>query len=213
MIKTASKAGFLKNIEQLRLDFYYDFISPYSYLAAMKLPILAEKYGVSVNWVPMNLPKVIQQSGNLPPGTIPKKALYLLRDLKRWASWLDLPLKVIKPGAFDSRPALYIACMLNGGMREKFSFQLFQHLWSGDIDPRKKEWLPHFIEVCSLPTSWLAYDHDAAVNQLLENTDLALKTGIFGAPTFILHTTGRPEMFFGVDRMDFLERALAEAVV
>ncbi|GAV21465.1 2-hydroxychromene-2-carboxylate isomerase [Mariprofundus micogutta] len=190
------------------IDFYFDFISPYSYLAATQIPPFEQLHDVAFNWQPVNLPRLIKLSGNTPPSLIKNKALYSLRDLKRWASFLDLPFKMIRPGTFDSRPALRIAGELQGKQRQEFCLAVFDSLWSGAVDPRKEDWLQQIFEIKHLPQDW-----GTRHNENFEpNTHAALKAGAFGVPSFILHRpTGRSELFFGIDHMDFLARACQKA--
>lgn len=186
-----------------QVDFYFDFISPYTYLAVTQLERFSEAHGARFQWIPVNLPKLIKLSGNIPPGTIRNKALYSLHDLKRWAKHLQIPFKMIRPGAFDSRPALRIAAALDGDDRQHFSLGVFDALWSGAVDPREEGWLDRVFELKDFPAEW----RDQSLDVLDENTAIALKAGAFGVPTFVLHGEGRPEMFFGMDHMDFLARA------
>ncbi|MBN4082394.1 DsbA family protein [Mariprofundus ferrooxydans] len=185
------------------IDFYFDFISAYSYLAAMRLADFALQNKVEFTWWPVNLPKLIHQSGNVPPSTIKNKAIYSLRDLKRWAAYLDVPFKMIRPGSFDSRPALRIAGALQDEDRVQFCMAVFEALWSGDIDPREDGWLEEVFRVKELPNDWLRLTSDEFELQV----PIAIKAGLFGVPTFILHGKGKSEIFFGVDHMDFLARA------
>ncbi|MDQ6954270.1 MAG: DsbA family protein [Mariprofundaceae bacterium] len=185
------------------IDFYFDFISPYSYLVAIQLARFSDEHGVKFEWLPVNLPKLIHQSGNVPPATIKNKAMYSLRDLKRWAAYLDVPFKMIRPGAFDSRPALRIAGALQGEDRRVFCLAVFEALWSDDIDPRKDAWLEALFVLRKLPESWL----DLRSDVFETNVGRALEAGLFGVPSFIVHGKGKPELFFGLDHMDFLARA------
>jgi len=186
------------------VDFYFDFISPYSYLAATQLEKFSESNPVEFEWAPVNLPKLIKLSGNKPPGMIKNKALYSLRDLKRWADYLQVPFKMIRPGSFDSRPALRIAAGLDNADRQRFSMGVFEALWSGEIDPREEGWLERLFVLKGFSTAWCQCANDS----LNEDTESALKAGAFGVPTFILHGKGRPELFFGIDHLDFLARAI-----
>ncbi len=194
------------------IDFYYDFISPYSYLAAVRLPEMAQRHPhLVVNWIPVNLPSIIKRSGNIPPATIPSKARYLLRDLKRWADYLNVPLKIIKPGSFDARPALNIASALSSKERMTFSQTVFQAIWSGSTDLGNHDWLQQIFDQHSLSKSWLALVGEKTSPALERQTQQALKSGVFGVPTFILRGGKRSEMFWGVDHMDFLERAIVQS--
>lgn len=201
-------------------DFYFDFISPYSYLVATRIAEFSKQYNVEFNWVPVNLPKLIKYSGNTPPSTIKNKALYSLRDLKRWADHLNVPFKLIRPGSFDSRPALRIAAALDGDDRACFCQAVFNALWSDSVDPRQEGWLEEAFKQQALPHSWINLCNDV----LDENTEAAIKAGAFGVPTFILHAgesdgdqdgkrdrKRRSEMFFGIDHMDFLARACEQS--
>jgi len=163
---------------------------------------------VNINWIAVNLPKLIKISGNVGPATIKNKALYSLRDLKRWAAYLDVPFKMIRPGTFDSRPAMYIAMGLEGEDRACFCKAVFTAIWSGDIDIKQDDWLAQIFKQAQLPQAWLDLAGEQSKAMLETNTQQALQAGLFGVPTFILHDTPRPQMFFGVDRMDFLARAL-----
>ncbi|HHJ39997.1 MAG: hypothetical protein AXA67_04755 [Methylothermaceae bacteria B42] len=194
------------------IDFYYDFISPYSYLATIRLPELTQKHPyLSIDWIPVNLPSIIRRSGNIPPATVPSKARYLLRDLKRWAEYFDVPLKIIKPGTFDARPALNIASALSPEERKTFSQTLFQAIWSGKVDINEPDWLQRIFDQHHLPLAWLALAGEKTSPALERQTQQALQEGIFGAPTFILRGEKRSQMFWGVDRMDFLERAILQS--
>jgi 2-hydroxychromene-2-carboxylate isomerase len=193
------------------MDFYFDFISPYSYLAVKRLPRMPVLAGAHIRWLPVNLPKLIKDAGNTPPATCRPKALYLLQDIKRWASLLEVPLRMIRPGSFDARPALALACTLDDAERIRFCTAAFDALWSGAVDPvREADWLPRIVAVQKLPDEWLQFDLVAGKAKLKQNTETALKDGCFGVPTFILRGAGRPQMFWGVDRMDFLAIALQQ---
>jgi len=186
------------------IDFYFDFVSPYSYLATTRLGAFSRQYGAEIEWIPINLPKLIHWAGNTPPSAIKKKAMYSLRDLKRWAKFLDVPFTMIRPGSFDSRPAMRTALALAGEHRKRFSLAVFNSIWSGAVDPKQADWLEQVVALHHLPHGWLSGQDD----RLDALTRQALDAGAFGAPTFFLHRQrGRAEMFFGIDRMDFLARA------
>jgi len=185
------------------IDFYFDFISPYSYLAATQMKKIEADHDVKIHWIPINLPQLIQLSGNTPPSSIKNKALYSLRDLKRWAEHLNVPFKMIRPGSFDSRSAMCLHCGLDEAEKASCCLAIFEAIWSGDVDLHQTDWLEEVLRLKQLPQAWLSLQVDC----LDANTNQAFKAGAFGAPTFILHGQGRPQMFFGVDRLDFLSRA------
>ena len=192
----------MKQANQHQVVFYFDFISPYSYLAVTQMQAFAIEHQVLFDWQPVNLPKLIQLSGNVPPASSKNKALYLLHDLKRWASYLDVPLKILRPGSFDSRDALRMALSLQGEQRAQWCCDLFQAIWSGEINPKQEHWLAEFQ---SKQTDM------APMQALQQSTEQALQAGAFGAPTFVLKprvgTKEKAQMFFGIDRMNFLAQA------
>ena len=183
------------------IDFYFDFISPYSYLAATRIPTFEQQYHIRFNWLPISLPQLMLLSGNTSPAAVKNKAIYSLRDLKRWAAYLDVPFKMIRPGSFDSTAALSISSALEGDKRVEFNLALFDALWSGLIDPKSEGWLHSVFDLKGLAREWLKLQSDTFET----HTQSALKAGAFGAPTFVLHpASGRSEIFFGVDHMELL---------
>jgi len=191
----------------MKIDFYFDFISPFSYLAAMNIVELGKSHDAQIQWMPINLPSLIRMSDNIPPSHIPNKARYLVRDLKRKAKKMALPLKLILPGTFDSRHAMYIACTLNDEDRQRFCLTVLQNIWSGDVSVSNSDWLQDIVVKEKLPEKWLSYDTEAAKNMLRANTEQAFAVGAFGAPSFVLHKGQRRELFFGVDHMPDLAAA------
>lgn len=187
------------------VDFYFDFISPYSYLAVKRMSGLPALSMENIRWLPVNLPKLIKDCGNTPPASCRAKAMYLLRDLKRWAAVLDVPFRMIRPGSFDARPALSLACMLKGAECSHFCTEAFNAIWSGAVDPvHDEEWLARILAVQGLPEEWLKLDQQAGKQVLKENTEKALKAGCFGVPTYILRDKGRAQMYWGIDHMGYL---------
>jgi 2-hydroxychromene-2-carboxylate isomerase len=113
------------------------------------------------------------------------------------------------PLFFDARPALCAAQALAGGERVTFSQAVFATLWSGGFKPDHPGWVEEIMERHGLPAAWARPKADTALmRQLLHSTETACRAGAFGAPTFVLHGAGRPQLFWGVDRMDFLARAI-----
>jgi len=189
----------------VKIDFYFDFISPFSYLAAVRVPALQRATGFNIEWIPVNLPRLIKLSENTPPGLIPNKARYLIYDLKRQAKKLQVPIKIILPGSFDSRPALGLACALHDEHRLSFAISLFNHLWSGKIDVKQDGWLEKYLEQYGSHAEWQSVSNEAMMENLQENTMQAFAAGAFGAPTFVLHYKKRRELFFGLDHMSDLQ--------
>ena len=78
---------------QESIDFYFDMMSPFSYLAHTQLPDLARKYGLTVKYLPMSIPVAKIAAGNYGPSNreVPAKIKVMLQDIKRWAAHYDVP--------------------------------------------------------------------------------------------------------------------------
>ncbi|MCK5359352.1 MAG: DsbA family protein [Gammaproteobacteria bacterium] len=195
------------------IEFCFDFISPYAYLASTQMPALSERLQIPVRWQPVNLPRLIKLSGNTPPTTVRNKAKYLMHDLKCWSQYLNVPFRLIKPGNFDSRAALAACQSLQDDDRETFSTAIFKALWADKINYQEKDWLNTATSSAGLPPEWLLTDtYLQQMDNLNNKTAVIHKDGAFGVPTFFLRGAGRTQMFWGIDRLNFLELAVEKAL-
>ncbi|MEA1888997.1 MAG: 2-hydroxychromene-2-carboxylate isomerase [Pseudomonadota bacterium] len=195
------------------IEFCFDYISPYSYLAATQMPALSEQLGIPVIWQPVNLPRLIKLSGNTPPATIRNKARYLLRDLKQWSQHLDVPFRMIMPGSFDSRLALASSQALDDQNREILATAVFKALWADGIDYLEQDWLGKAVAAADLPGEWILSDaYSQQMDEVNSQTAAIHKAGAFGVPTYFLRGAGRTQMFWGIDRLDFLVMATEKAL-
>jgi 2-hydroxychromene-2-carboxylate isomerase len=195
------------------IEFCFDFISPYAYLASTQMLTLSQQLGVPVFWQPVNLPRLIKLSGNTPPAAVRNKAKYLMRDLKLWSQQLDVPFHLIKPGSFDSRPALAACQGLNNQDREIFSSAIFKALWADRINYLEEDWLARVLTAAGLPSEWTFSDtYSQQMDEVNSKTAAIYKDGAFGVPTFFLRGAGRTQMFWGIDRLDFLVKATEKAL-
>lgn len=88
-----------------KVEFYYDFGSPYSYLASTQIESICEKYGVELEWRPILLGGVLKEAGNRTPLEVPNKKAYMIKDLANWAKYYGIrlnfpdlfPLNSVKP--------------------------------------------------------------------------------------------------------------------
>jgi glutathione S-transferase kappa 1 len=197
----------------VHIDFYYDFVSPYSYFASVMVAELAGAHGVALNWAPVRLTRLLELTGNVSPVTVPKKARYMLRDLGRWSRRIGVPFRMQHPPFFETGPALLAALAREGEERRRFSQAVFRALWTGTVRVGDSgDWLTPAIAAASLPRQWAQAGATPALREALErNTGQASRDGAFGVPTFVLRAGGRRELFFGVDRIDFLADALGAA--
>lgn len=197
-----------------KLEFCFDFISPYSYVAFHVLPgHLAEAAQPPV-YRPVFLGAIMQQSGNRPPGLVPAKGVYMQKDLERSCRRYGIGFRM-NPHfpMMNTRPVLRAACALEDTPNEQEAFirTIFHHVWAAP-EPLKTDDLDQVRAVCNAE----GLDGDRIVElagskeakaTLVANTDRALERGAFGAPSFFVGD----EMFFGHDRLDYAIEALQTA--
>jgi 2-hydroxychromene-2-carboxylate isomerase len=194
-----------------RLEFFFDYGSPYSYLANSRLPALAERTGVEVSYRPMLLGGVFKATGNSSPVADPceAKRAYGPLELKRWIAYLGVP--------FSGNPHFPINTLLlmrtavasqQAGVFEPFHRAVYPAFWALGENLGEPEVVTRVVEKAGLDARTLleaAGDADVKA-ELRATTEEAVARGAFGAPTFFVED----EMFFGNDRLDFVERALVE---
>lgn len=213
------------------IDFYFDFLSPYSYLAYTILKrLLAEEWSdVKLHMYPFSLPKVIGRSGNIPPGSIPNKALYLQKDLIRTSRIYSIPFR--PPAKFltaDTTTAnLLIVAMINDGLPGKQILMVIDAIWAEFFQKANSEIfqvdLSNFdrSQLCKLLDSYLNGDElahivelmqtDAVLSQYKNNTKIAIDRGAFGAPIMLVtNGEGKTELFFGSDRFHHIASFLGK---
>ncbi len=190
-----------------KLEFFFDYVSSFSYLADHRLRSL--DLG-EVQYRPMFLGGVMQATGNKPPATVPAKGAYLMRDLKRWAAHYDVPFRMNSVFPQNTIHALRLALVAQerGGFA-KLHPRLFSAMYAENLDLTQPEVLAGILESAGLDAnSYLDAIADPDVKALLKkNTDEAVERGAFGAPTFFVGD----DMFFGNDRFDFIAAALQRA--
>lgn len=97
----------------MQVDFFWDCVSPYTYLAATQIDALAQSTGADIRWRPFLLGGVFQATGNQPPAVLPPRGRYLMQDVQRWASHYDVPLKMPKAFPTNTLTAQRLACALD----------------------------------------------------------------------------------------------------
>lgn len=193
-----------------QVEFYFDVGSPASYLAWTQIAQLAERHGAEVVYQPMLLGGVFKATGNASPASVPAKGRYTRIDFERFARRYQVP--------FAQNPFFPINTMqlmrgavalLDDDQFQPYVDAVFRAIWvegqnMGDPDVVARVLGGQGFDVAGL----LQQINDPAVKERLRQiTERAIERGVFGAPTFFVGD----EMFFGQDRLDFVEAALAES--
>ncbi len=188
-----------------QLEFFYDFTSPYSYLASTRVEAVAARAGATVRFRPFLLGGVFKATGNRAPLEVPAKGRHMWVDLSRWAERLGVPLA--RPATFPIASILALRAALAAEQEGKlvpFTHAVFRAYWAEGRDIASPEVLAAVATSVGLDGAARvarAPDFKAA---LAESTQSAIDRGAVGAPTFFVGD----EMFVGNDRLDFVEEAL-----
>lgn len=192
-------------------EFFFDFVSPTAYLAFHEAQRVAERTGAEIVWRPMLLGGVMQATGNKPPGLLPARGAYMAQDLPRCARHLGVSFAFNPHFPFMALGLLRAAIGLGGQPETRLALisAAFRHAWGIETpeDLGNKAVQTAIAEEAGLdPARFEALASDPANKAALKaNTQEAVKRGAFGAPTFFIGE----DMFFGHDRLDYVERALA----
>ena len=198
----------------LTIDYYFAPQSPWTYLGHQRFADMARAAGASVNLLPMDLGKVFPVSGGLPlPKRAPQRQAYRLVELKRFSEWLQLPL-TLQPKHFpvpgDNAARLIIATNRQHGTDAamRLAGTVMGAVWAEELNINDTATLLELLRRCALPaTLWDAAQSPEVQARYDAATQQAIDAGIFGAPSYVIDG----EMFWGQDRLDFVERRLASS--
>ena len=187
------------------VEFFYDFRSPYSYLAFTQLRAM----DVGIVFRPMQILTVMERVGNVPTTiTCAAKGRYAKMDLTRWAQRYGLALNPSNMRDNDGEACSRAVLAAAPKDRAAVTLALYRAMWSEGQTLVDAEAVVAVLAAAGFDTLAIAADIDTPdiVAQLRANTDEAVERGIFGSPTIFVGDT----MFFGNDRLDFVREALAQ---
>lgn len=189
------------------LEFFFDYGSPTSYIAHVQIPGIAERTGATVVRRPMLLGGVFKATGNQTPVAIQAKGAYMLADMTRMAKHLGVPFTMNPYFIINTLPLMRgaVAAQEDGNF-DTFDAAMWQAMWIDGKNMGEVEVIGDVLVSAGLdPAAFAARIQEQSVKDgLIANTEEAVKRGAFGAPTCFIGD----EMFFGSDRMDYVERAL-----
>ena len=195
------------------VDYYFAPQSPWAYLGHQRFQTIVKNSGAQVRVMPIDLGgKVFPISGGLPLGQrAPQRQAYRLTELERFSKWLGAPLH-LKPTFFpvsgDDAARLIIAVDMAAGAEASMTISgaVLSAVWSQQRNIADEKTLAELLKENNLPASCLEQSHSQTVQVQYEKyTQMAIDDGVFGAPSYVLNG----EIFWGQDRLDFVERALA----
>ena len=195
------------------VDYYVSLNSPWAFLGSKRFEVIAKKHNADVTIWPVDFGSVFAVSGGLPlPKRAPQRQAYRMMELKRWRAQTGVKL-TLEPKFFPSNEVPAAQCVIalreQGRMADaiKVAHAVLNALWTEEKNTGDPETLKAIIAGCGL-------DADAVIkaSEALEMADKreaytkhAITQNVFGAPSFVIDG----EIFWGQDRLDFVDRKLA----
>jgi 2-hydroxychromene-2-carboxylate isomerase len=191
------------------IDFYFDFSSPYGYLASTRIEALAAKHGRSVVWRPHLLGAVFKINGQQPLASIPLKGVYTAHDLARSARLLKVPFRLptkFPVGATAPSRAFYWVSDRDPVLAKRLAQALYHAYFAEDRDISSPEVTAHIAAKTGVDRAALtqALKDPAVKERLRTEVDAAIERGVFGSPYIVVD--GEP--FWGADRLDQVDKWL-----
>jgi 2-hydroxychromene-2-carboxylate isomerase len=195
-----------------RLEFFFDYGSPYSYLADTQLPGLRERTGCEIVYRPMLLGGVFKATGNQSPFMEPVEAkrAYGGVEMRRFVSHYGAAFQPNPHFPINTLRLMRVAHAAGqAGVFPAFHQAVYPAFWVDGADLGKPEVIVSVAESAGLDGAALleASDVPEVKDALRATTDEAVERGAFGAPTFFVGD----EMFFGADRLAFVEAVLGSS--
>jgi 2-hydroxychromene-2-carboxylate isomerase len=199
----------------LTIDYYLAPQSPWTYLGHQRFADMAKASGARVEVLPVDLGgKVFPVSGGLPLAKrAPQRQAYRLVELKRFGDHLKMPLNVqpkFFPVAGDDAAKLIIAVGLLDGSDAAMAITgaVLRAVWVQERNIADSDHLAMLLSDCGLPAVRLDDAGSPSVLARYEaNTQRAIEAGVFGSPSYVIDG----EIFWGQDRLDFVQRRLDHA--
>lgn len=193
------------------IDYFLSPVSPWTYLGGLRLDAMAKRHGAEIRYKPCDFGKVFAVSGGLPLPQRPKqRQAYRLAELERWRDFLGVPLN-LHPKFFPTPPALaaraICAARQLGSDTGKLANAVLRAVWVEERNIADRDTMAAICNECGMDGAALlsAAEGEAAGAEYDANTAEAIERQVFGAPTYIY----KDKLYWGQDRLDFLERALA----
>lgn len=193
------------------IDFYFDFSSPYGYIAAEKIDALAEQHGRGVNWRPMLLGAVFKMNGMQPLVGIPMKGSYAKHDIARSARLLGVKIKMPSKFPINTVAPCRVFYWLNASdaaLARQFAQAAYRAYFAEDRDISSAEVIANIAAKLGVDKAAVlqALDDPAVKERTKTEVDAAIERGVFGSPYIVID--GEP--FWGADRLEQVERWLTK---
>jgi 2-hydroxychromene-2-carboxylate isomerase len=190
------------------LHFWFDYSCPYAYLASTQVGALAQRTNAELVYEPMLLGGVFRAVGTpqrLFAELSPAKAKHNVLDMQRWAELFDVPL--VMPAGHPLRTVEALRATLLSGIDRRVVDGFYRAYWVEGRGPSEEGTMRDVLGAAGHDVDGILARLDEARDDLRRRTDEAVALGIFGAPAFVVGG----ELFWGQDRIEFVEQALTKA--
>ena len=184
-------------------EFYFDFISPYSFLAHKEIIKIEKANTIKIKYMPILLGGLHNLAGIKAPGFIPIKAKYMIKDCKLWAEKYNIIFKF--NNYFPIKTLDLMRCVLVAEKKnfvQNFINKVFDAIWKDGLNLNDNTIVEKLLKNLDInPKTFLMEAIDLKIkDELKKRTDAAFKKGIFGTPSFIVNN----KIFWGQDRLEFV---------
>jgi 2-hydroxychromene-2-carboxylate isomerase len=197
----------------LHIDYYASLNSPWTHLGAARIEAMAMANNATLRIFPVDFGAIFAKSGGLPlPQRSPQRQAYRLVELARWRDHLGIPI-TIQPKFFPSSEQHTAGCVI--GLRETVGDQpaimlahrVLKAVWQEETNVADPATLAELITDTGLDANEVMKlgEDPRWAERRVADTHAALKRGVFGAPSYVIGD----EIFWGQDRLEFVERRLA----
>lgn len=200
-------------MSKLVIDYYFWVLSDWAYFGGPRLRSLADRHGATINYMPIKLPYVYSRTGGILLHQRSKQRQdYRLAELERWQQRLGMPINVVPahfPTNEDPASCLIIAAKLKGLSVGELSDALLKAVWVDELDISSRETLLSIgRRFFSNAGELMDAAEDLSVKAEYDRyTEEAIERGVFGSPFYLFEN----KIFWGQDRLDFLEEAVMSA--
>jgi carboxymethylenebutenolidase len=196
-----------------QIDYYVSMNSPWTHLGAARLEAITARHGAGLRIFPVDFGTIFPASGGLPlPKRSPQRQAYRMMELRRWRDALGAPIQ-LQPNFFPAQELLSATAVV--ALRETmgdapaiaFAHAVLKALWEQERNTGDAGTLAEIASATGLdgPAVVKLAQEPRWAERRMADTQAALERGVFGAPSYVVGD----EIFWGQDRLDFLDRALA----
>lgn len=181
------------------VDFYFDFSSPYGYLASQKIEALAAKHGRGVTWRPMLLGAAFKVSGVQPLVNVPLKGEYAKRDFLRSARFYEVPFRVPDPFPISTLHACRAFYAAPAEVSVRLAKSLYSAYFTENVNIGEAE---NVLKIAGSFGLKPDLNDQSIKDKTRAEVEAAIAKGVFGSPYIVVD--GEP--FWGMDRFEQLDR-------